>query len=212
MTVEACRGELLEKMFWVKERYESIESDYLDEIDQQIRRYTRATTQKLENLTDRDQNIRGNLNYLLTRLSRNRRSSELVEAIQPAFQLFEQGFLSEKSLWIRKRPTRRTLTEPITVEESEVSQAAKSEAEEMLSAPYGKAALEKYMRQKFGTEQILFSKDMMVQDDHAYVMSLLAVLNGGDRGSFYRVEQLEGTYTQGSYSIPQFKLIRKEDK
>ena len=199
-------------MFWVKERYESIESDYLDEIDQQIRRYTRATTQKLENLTDRDQNIRGNLNYLLTRLSRNRRSSELVETIQPAFQLFEQGFLSEKSLWIRKRPTRRTLTEPITVEESEVSQAAKSEAEEMLSAPYGKAALEEYMRQKFGTEQILFSKDMMVQDDYAYVMSLLAVLNGGDRGSFYRVEQLEGTYTQGSYSIPQFKLIRKEGK
>ena len=121
MTVEACRGELLEKMFWVKERYESIESDYLDEIDQQIRRYTRATTQKLENLTDRDQNIRGNLNYLLTRLSRNRRSSDLVEAIQPAFQLFEQGFLSEKSLWIRKRPTRRTLAEPIAVEETEVS-------------------------------------------------------------------------------------------
>ena len=68
------------------------------------------------------------------------------------------------------------------------------------------------MRRKFGTGQILFSKDMAVKDDHAYVISLLAVLNGGDRGSFYRVEQLEGTYTQGSYSIPQFKLIRKEGK
>lgn len=211
-TLEACRGELLEKMFWVKERYESIESDYLDEIDQQIRRYTRATTQKLENLTNRDQNIRGNLNYLLARLARNRRPSELVEAIQPVFQLFEQGFLSEKSLWIRKRPTRRTLTEPIAIDEAEVSEAARLEAEGMLSAPYGKAALEEYMRQKFGTEQILYSKDMAVEDDYAYVMSLLAVLNGGDRSSFYRVEQLEGAYTQGEYSIPQFKLIRKEGK
>ena len=211
-TLEACRAELLEKIFWIRERYESIENDYLDEIDQQVRRYTRATTQKLEILTNRDQNIRGNLNYLLSRLSRNARASDLSEKIQPAFQLFEQGFLSEKSLWIRKRPTRRTMSETIAVDEEDVSQEARIEAEGLLSTPYGKAALEKYIRDKFGEKSILYARDLAPQDDYAYVMSLLAVMDGADRNSFYRVEQLEGDYREGPYSIPQFKLIRKGDQ
>lgn len=211
-TLEACKTELLEKIFWIRERYESIESDYLDEIDQQVRRYTRATTQKLEILTNRDQNIRGNLNYLLSRLSRNARASDLSEKIQPAFQLFEQGFLSEKSLWIRKRPTRRTMSETIAVDEEDVSREARTEAESLLSTPYGKAALEKYMRDKFGEKSVLYARDLAPQDDYAYVMSLLAVLDGTDRNSFYRVEQLEGDHREGPYSIPQFKLIRKEGR
>lgn len=211
-TLESCKTELLEKIFWIRERYESIENDYLDEIDQQVRRYTRATTQKLEILTNRDQNIRGNLNYLLGRLSRNARASDLSEKIQPAFQLFEQGFLSEKSLWIRKRPTRRTMSETIAVYEEDVSQEARTEAEGLLSTPYDKAALEKYVRDKFGEKSVLYARDLAPQDDYAYVMSLLAVLDGGERNSFYRVEQLEGDYREGPYSIPQFQLIRKGDR
>ena len=85
-----------ERIFWIDERYDNIEHDYLDEIDAQVRRYTRAATQKVENLTNRDQNVRGNLNVLLTALSRNRRAGDLVDRIQPVFQLYEQSFLSVK--------------------------------------------------------------------------------------------------------------------
>lgn len=98
-SIENCRADLLRKIFWIDERYDNMEHDYLDEIDTQVRRYTRAATQKVENLTNRDQNVRGNLNVLLTALSRNRRASNLVDQIQPVFQLYEQSFLSEKSLW-----------------------------------------------------------------------------------------------------------------
>ena len=73
-SVEKCRADLLRKIFWIDERYDNMEHDYLDEIDAQVRRYTRAATQKVENLTNRDQNVRGNLNTLLTALSRNRRA------------------------------------------------------------------------------------------------------------------------------------------
>ena len=86
-TIENCRADLLRKIFWIDERYDNMEHDYLDEIDTQVRRYTRAATQKVENLTNRDQNVRGNLNVLLTALSRNRRASNLVDQIQPVFQL-----------------------------------------------------------------------------------------------------------------------------
>ena len=87
-TPENCRADLLRKIYWIQECYDNLERDYLDEIDAQVRRYTRAATQKIENLTNRDQNIRGNLHTVLTALSRNRRAADLVDTIQPVFRLY----------------------------------------------------------------------------------------------------------------------------
>ena len=98
-TLEECRSDLLQKIFWVKDCYDSIEHDYLDEIDRQVRRYTRATTQKLENLTNRDYNVRGNLNYLLAALGRKHRTSELVDRIQPVFQ-----YLNTQKFYLLVKP------------------------------------------------------------------------------------------------------------
>ncbi len=108
LTAEATRRRtaaliFFAKIYWIQECYDNLERDYLDEIDAQVRRYTRAATQKIENLTNRDQNIRGNLHTVLTALSRNRRAADLVDTIQPVFRLYEQTCLSESSLWYRKR-------------------------------------------------------------------------------------------------------------
>ena len=131
-TLEDCRADLIRKIFWIEERYDNLEHDYLDEIDAQVRRYTRAATQKVENLTNRDQNVRGNLNTLLTALSRNRRASELVDQIQPAFQLYEQSFLSEKSLWYRKRPGKRTKAAPVLIQDTVPDTESAAQAAQLL--------------------------------------------------------------------------------
>lgn len=208
-TVEECRRDLLEKIFFVKERYDTLEADYLDEIDDQVRRYTRATTQKIENLTNRDQNVRGNLNYLLSELAKKRRSGELLDQIQSSIELYEQAFLSEKSLWYRKRPRKRTYSAPVEIEE-ESTPEIDSEFMKMLRSRYGKAAVFAYMQDKFGTESIRYSKDLSLADDTQYIMSLLAVLNSDDANAFYYVEELEGVYQEGSYTIPQLRFARKE--
>ena len=140
-TVENCRSDLLRKIFWIDERYDNIEHDYLDEIDAQVRRYTRAATQKVENLTNRDQNVRGNLNVLLTALSRNRRAGDLVDQIQPVFQLYEQSFLSEKSLWYRKRPGKRTKAAAVLIQETASDADAAAQAAQLLRSEYGRAAI-----------------------------------------------------------------------
>ena len=211
-TLEECRMDLLKKIFWIKERYDSIERDYLDEIDGQVRRYTRATTQKIENLTNRDHNIRGNINYLLQELSRNRKASDFVEQIQPAFQLFEQSFLSEKSLWYRKRPGKRTKEAPVPIDETTVTDDAFVQAEKLLNSEYGRAEVSAYVEQWLNKSDIIFSKDMQIHDDKAYIMSLLSVLASGDRGAQYIVKELGGIYTENEYTIPQLQISRKEGK
>ena len=211
-TLEQCRTDLLQKIFWVKDRYDSIEHDYLDEIDRQVRRYTRATTQKLENLTNRDYNVRGNLNYLLRALGQNHRTSELVDQIQPVFQLYEQSFLSEKSLWHRKRPGKRTKAAPVLIEETEMDAAAAAQAMELLRTEYSRSAIAAYVEEWLGDEGICYSKDMRLTDDKAYIMSMLAVLTGSDSSAAYRIHELAGTFTENGYTIPQLQIMRKEGK
>jgi len=207
---ERCRADLLEKIFWINEQYERIESDYLDEIDQQVRRYTRATTQKIENLTNRDQNTRGNLNYLLTELSGNRRTGDIVDVVGAAFNIYEQSFISEKSLWNRKQPEKREKTATVPVMEEQVSDEAMAEAGNMISTRYSKGSVRAYMRGIFMDDNTLYSKDLNVVDDHAYIMSMLALLNSSDLESFYQAETLGGDFTQAPYRIPQMRFTLKK--
>ena len=211
-TLEECRTDLLKKIFWVKERYDSIERDYLDEIDGQVRRYTRATTQKIENLTNRDHNVRGNLNYLLQELSRNRRASDLIEQIQPVFQLYEQSFISEKSLWYRKRPGKRTKAEPVPIEDPTIDDEIMRQVQAMLHSEYDRAAVETYVENWLGQSDTCYSKDMQLQDDKAYIMSLLTVLASSDRNARYTVKELGGSFTENEYTVPQLQISRKEEK
>ena len=208
--LDACRSDLLRKMFWVKERYDSIQPDYLDEIDQQVRRYTRATTQKIENLTNQDHNVKGNLNYLLTALSRNRRAGELVEQIQPVFQLYEQACLSPRSLWYRKRPGKRVKAAPVLVEEEAPSPEAVLQAERLLHSEYDRNAVAAYIERWLGESSVGYSSDLELRDDKAYIMSLLAVLTSGDARAKYRVAELGGSYSENGYTIPQLQITRRE--
>lgn len=211
-TLDSCRADLLRKIFWIDERYDNIEHDYLDEIDAQVRRYTRAATQKVENLTNRDQNVRGNLNALLTALSRNRRASDLVDQIQPVFQLYEQSHLSEKSLWYRKRPGKRTKAAPVIIQETPTDADAAAQAAQLLRSEYGRAAIAAYVQGWLGDSDVRYSKDLKIQDDKSYIMSLLAVLTSEDPTAKYQIKELGGIFSENGYSIPQMQISRKEKK
>lgn len=211
-TFEECRSDLLRKIFWIKERYDCIECDYLDEIDKQVWKYTRATTQKIEILTNRDQNVRGNLNFILQALAEDQGNTDLVELIQPACQIFEQSFLSEKSLWNRKPAGRRTRTEPVVIEEPTFNEDALAETISLLHIEYNKEATAAYIAAWLGESGVCFSKDMHLSDDKAYIMSLLAVLTSSDASARHSVEELEGSFTENQYTIPQLKITSKEER
>ncbi len=210
-TPENCRADLLRKIYWIQECYDNLERDYLDEIDAQVRRYTRAATQKIENLTNRDQNIRGNLHTVLTALSRNRRAGGLVDTIQPVFRLYEQTCLSESSLWYRKRPGKRTKAAPVLVQESEADTAAAAKAAALLRSGYGRGAIAAYVQGWLGESDVCRSEDIPLENDKDYVMSLLAVLTGGDRSADFTVQELDGERRENGYAIPELQISRKEN-
>ena len=115
--------------------------------DAQVRRYTRAATQKIENLTNRDQNIRGNLHTVLTALSAQpacRRSGGLP--IQPVFRLYEQ------TLPVREQPVVPQASEqadkrPPVLDAGDRSgiAAAAAKAAALCASEYGRGAIAAYV-------------------------------------------------------------------
>ena len=135
-----------------------------------------------------------------------------LQQIQPIFQLYEQTYLSSKSLWYRKRPGKRAKSAPVPVEESGLDSDARIQAEQLLHSAYGRAAVTEYVESWLGTEGICYSKDMALENDKAYIMSLLAVLASTDRASTFTVKELGGRFKENAYEVPQLQISRKEAK
>ena len=211
-SMDTCRSDLLRKIHWIKDRYESIESEFVSEIDLQVRRYTRATTQKIESLTNRDHNLKGDIDYLLTALSRNRRAGDLLEAIQPTFHLYEQSYFAPESLWTRRRGTRRVPVNPVKVEQHLPPETLRADLISLTKSPYGKSQVTDYMKQLFKNRNALDSSDFALRDDNDYIMSLLSVVNGADRDVFYSVEYAGGTISKAPYTVPHLTFRRKEEE
>ena len=53
---------------------------------------------------------------------------------------------------------------------------------------------------------------MQLQDDKAYIMSLLTVLTSSNRNARYTVKELGGNFTENEYTVPQLQISRKEEK
>ncbi len=156
--------------------------------------------------------MRGNLNYLMKALSRNYRATELVDRIQPVFQLYEQAYISERSLWYRKRPGKRTKAAPVIVEDTTMDSGMAEQARQLLQTEYDRAAIAAYIENWLGESGICFSKDIHLVDDKSYIMSLLTVLISGERSAQHTVKELEGTFSENGYTIPQLRIMRKEGK
>ena len=210
-TVEACRGDLMKKMFWIKDRYDTMEHEYLDAIDSQVRRYTRATTQKIENLTNRDRSVKGNLNVVLQALAdEDKGSMELTDKLSDVFSLYEQQFISEKSLWLRKRIEKRERTAPVVIEEgNQISDAALEKAKELLQTEYGRVAVFNHIKDLLGDSGEFYAKDIGLYEDKDYIMSLLTVLYSKEKVAPHKVQILDGDYKENGYTIPQMKVTRR---
>ncbi len=206
---EGCATDLKKKVFWIRSQYESLETDLLDEIDLQVRKYTRATTQKIQNLLNRDQNLKGQLVFLLQALGKEE-GDTLSAQIAQTFQLSTQNFIDDSSLYQRKTPSKQKITQPFLVEEADFSPQAEAELSDLLFSPYGKLGVAEFMAELFGERDKLYTKDFPFQEDKGYIMSFLSVLYEHDSQCFYKVEELGGYYQESCYSVPQMVFTRKK--
>lgn len=207
-TVEECKSDLIDKMLYIKESYEHIQNDYLDELDNQVRKCTRQTTQKIEILTNNDQTVRGNINYLMSRISNSPTDNDLIEQINNIFEITQQQYISVKSLWNRKRGQKRVCTEPVIIKDDEIK-ISESEYENIFKSKYSKANVKKYMENLFFNNETVSTADLEINNDEKFIMSILAVVNSNDTDSFYSFDYKNGSVSKSNYSIPNIIFAKR---
>ena len=211
-TQEEYKYDIQSKIFFVMEAYETLEHIFLNEIDSKIRRYTRATTKKIEYLSNTDRTVQGNLIYLLGALADNIDDDAMMENIHLTLSLFKQEFYSEKSLYHNRSARRKFMRDPVLIDDhdDELSGKIKDEYKNLINNKYSKAKVLEYVESMFGDSPVAFSGDIEIENDQTYILSLLAVLHGNDRGIFYKPEYLDSIVGHGNYSIPEVRFERKK--
>lgn len=206
---EATASQVKQKVHWIHQQYNILETEYMEEINQQLTRYTRISTQKIKNLSNHDKNTVTELRLLLRTLSRESDTS-FSEKIQETFHLHHHKYYDVKSLYQRRNAVVRAIQEPLTLKEEGTSTEAQEEMEALLYRPYGKRAVLEFMLALFGDKDKIYSKDFPLYEIKGYIMSFLALLYQEDSQCFYTVDRLDGFYEMGTYTIPQMVFLRKE--
>lgn len=208
-TIEECKGDLISKMLYIKESYEHIQNEYLDEIDNQVRKCTRQTTQKIEILTNNDQTVRGNINYLMSRISNCPKDNDLIEQINDIFELKQQQYLSEKSLWHRKRIYKRVSAAPVIITDDDEIKISESEYKNIFRSRYSKISVKKYMENLFSNSEMVSTTDLEINNDEEFIMSALGIINSDDPDSFYKFEYQNENVIKSNYSVPNIIFTKR---
>ena len=208
------RAELYDKINYIISTYDTLEYDYIDPIDERNRRYTRSTAQKIDYLINADTSIKGTLVSLLRCMSDKNITDEKLEKAGEMFEIYEQGFINEESLYQRKKgkPRERNAELIMSDDRKRFEEKARAAARRLMEKRFSRESVYKFVEKAFGKNERVDITDIPILDDESYVMTLLSVANAQNKDRTYDVEISDKTISVGKYEIPQITYIRRMRK
>lgn len=202
------------KIHFIISTYESLEEDYIDPIDERNRRYTRSTAQKIDYLINADNTIKGTLVNLLHSLSDKALSEDKIDKVQELFEIYEQGYFSDESMFQRKKGKPRERRSELIMENdrAQFEEKAKQAANRILKKRFSRETVNRFVEQILGDKDRVEITDAYVSDDDSYVMTLLSVANSHYQDRTYDVEVSDDTISVNGYEIPKITYIRRNKK
>ena len=211
---EKCYDDVQRKIYYVIDTYNGLERDYISVIDAKNRQYTRATTQKIDYLINSDQTVKGNLITLMKYISDEKTSESAVKLLSDSFEIYNLSYISEESLFERKRGVRHDDHSTVKVEDNdpELEIKARAAAIRMMNNKYSKKNVMKFVHNMFGDRTEIRTSDISVTDDEIYIMTMLSVAHAGDRDSDYTIEVEDRTIDYENYGVPDIIFRKKVRK
>ena len=201
---ENFRKDILHKIHYIIDTYDDLDKKFISVIDEKNRRYTRATTQKIDYLINSDQSVKGNLITLLKNLSDEEKADKTFQLTSNSFELYEQSFISDESLYEKKKAVKRTRNSELIMTEAPVDfeVKAKAAAMQVLNNKYSKKNVNEYVDRLLGDKNEITSREIAIENDDDYIMTLLSVVQANDRSSKYSIEFADEEVISGKYEIP----------
>lgn len=210
-SIEQCFEDIQKKIYYIIDTYDRLERDYINIIDSKNRAYTRATTQKIDYLLNSDQSVKGNLISIMKSISNEETVESTLNMIQESFELYELNYMSEESLYDRRKSVRHEHIYDVEIEEetAELSVKARATAIKLLNSKYSKKNVRAFVDKLFDGKTEIRSSEVDVKDDDDYIMTMLAVAYAQDHGSNYTVETNGKSTKIGRYGIPDIVFRKK---
>lgn len=197
----------------ISDTYERLD-EMLGEIDRKNSAYTRASMEKMQYLLNSDRSIKGKLVDLLMGLAggQDRNGSKIAEQLAGGVQLYRQGYLDAKSLYLRETRRPKNESTPLEAREPEVETGDDKLKEFLAGAKnlYSHNRVMRFMRELLYNQDVISSAEIAISGDEEFILLMLATLKGSDKNIFYTVEFLEGYLDNNGYRIPSLRFVRKE--
>lgn len=208
------RADISSRIYYIISTYDSLEEDYIDPIDERNRRYTRSTAQKIDYLINADNTIKGTLVNLLHSLSDKTLSEETIEKAQGLFEVYEQGYISDESMYQRKKGKPRERRSELIMEDDRTpfEEKAKQAANRIMKKRFSREMVYRFVDQILGDKDRVEITAAYLLDDDSYVMTLLSVANSHYQDRTYDVEVSKDTLSVNGYEIPKIIYIRRNKK
>jgi len=211
-TPEEGHEDIINKVEYIMDTYERLEH-ILEEIDRKNTAYTRASVEKMRYLLNTDRSIKGKIVEILKKVadSPQEKQETLIARLQEAVELFHQGYIDDRSLYIRAARHKKLENPPLQVpsfhmeNEDDIVKDFLNKAKKR----YTHARIMAFMENIMKDLDEVYSHKIPLPDDEAFILLMLATLKGYDRKAFYKVEFMDGYVYNNGYRIPYMKFIRK---
>ncbi len=207
-SVDDAMENLIIMMGEMSDIYESIDG-MLEEIDRKNNAYTRASIEKMQYLLNTDRSIKGKLVDILS--SAGVLKDKLVDRMSEVIDIFRQGFVDEKSLFIKRSTNSRKEGTPMPLRETALG-AGDKELESFvrkMSHLYNHQRVMAFVDKLMDNRNIINSGDIRLNSDEDFILLILAALKNGERGLTYRVEFGSDLIDCCGYRIPEMRFIKK---
>ena len=210
-TKEDCLNEIQRMIYFIIDTYSNIESDLIDEVDKKNRQYTKATARKIEYLLNSDDSFKGNIITLIKAFADENTSKTITQRISSSFDLFEAGFIDERSVYEARKYAPRKTAAPVEIvdDEEEFKNRATADARRLMKQKFSREKIFEFVNRILGDKPEASTSDISVNNDDTYIMTLLAVAHSNSKKSPYTVEILEDTVMFEGYAIPKIIFRRK---
>jgi len=212
--VDDAYSDVISKINQIIEIFEGV-NNLLDKIDYKNSVYTRASVEKLRYMLNIDRSIKSKIVKILTKTSEMPQDKEdrIIEDMSSAINLYNHGYIDEDSLYIRAVKNTKNDQKPLEmVDISADNQALLLDFLEKFQNQYSHKKVMEFVESLLKEADVIDSNQIIIENDHQFILLILAVIKGNDKNVFYRVEISDGYTISNGYRLPCFKFIRKGKK
>lgn len=207
--MDDAMDDIIRRINEINDIYEDLD-EMLAEIDRKKTAYTRASMEKMRYLLTTDRSIKGKIAGILSVAAADQ--ERWAEILVDNVNLFKQGYIDERSLYVKPNRTGRKEGKPLGLEiiDENIGDKAFEDFLKKARKQYSYQKIMAFIKELMRDKHVLNSSEIRIANDDEFIMIVLATLKKGEKGVFYKVEFEDGYDQCNGYTIPRMRFIRRE--